>query len=64
MNKLVSLVAGFIVAVAAVAVVNGVSSPALATDCTNGTKYSDFSGSYDGNNTLTVWTSYLTHLRT
>ncbi len=56
MNKLVSLVAGFIVAVAAVAVVNGVSSPALATDCTNGTKYSDFSGSYDGNNTLTVWT--------
>ena len=56
MNKLVSLVAGFIVAVAAVAAINGVSSPVSATACTNGSKYSDFSGSYDGNNTLTVWT--------
>lgn len=57
MKNFVSVLAGFVVAVAAVAALSGTSTPASATDsCTNGTKYTDFDGSYTGRDTMTVWT--------
>lgn len=54
MKKLFGLIAGFAVVVGAFAAISGVATPALATSCTNGTKYTDFNGSRSGN-TLTVW---------
>lgn len=54
MKKLFALLAGFVVAATAVAVLSGTGNPALASSCTNGTKYTDFDGSRSGN-TLTVW---------
>ena len=57
MKKLLSVIAGFAIVVAAVAAINGINKPVLATSCTNGTSYKNFVGSYDGNNILTVQTA-------
>ncbi len=56
MKKLLSVIAGFAIAIAAIAVVNGAGSPVSATSCTDGSKYTDFEGSYSGRDTMTVWT--------
>ena len=54
MKKLLGVIAGLFVTVAAVAAFTAASDTALAASCTNGTKYTDFDGSRSGN-TLTVW---------
>lgn len=57
MKKFMNVFAGFAVAVAAVAALNGSSTPVSATDnCVSGSKYTDFDGSYTGRDTMTVWT--------
>jgi len=57
MKKFIGAIAGFVVAVAAVAAFSGSSTPVSATDnCVSGSKYTDFDGSYTGRDTMTVWT--------
>ena len=56
MKKVLGAIAGFAFAVAAFAVMGGVSSPVSATSCTEGTSYNDFEGSYSGRDTMTVST--------
>ncbi len=52
--KKLAIIGVLTVAALTTAVISGVSEPAAAADCTNGTKYTDFDGSRSGN-TLTVW---------
>lgn len=55
MKKLLTIVAGFAVAVAAIVAISGSATPVSADSCVDGTKYTDFDGSRTGNDTLTVW---------
>lgn len=56
MKKYLGIIAGFIVAAAAMVVVSGTGTPVAAESCTNGAKYTDFTGSYSGRDTMTVST--------
>lgn len=53
MKKLLGVITGFAVTVAAIAAISAAADPVQATSCVNGTKYTDFNGSRSGN-TLTV----------
>lgn len=52
----ITAVAAFAVLTISAAVVGGAAQPAFAAECTNGSKYTDFEGSYSGRDTMTVST--------
>lgn len=56
MVRSITAIVAFAIFTISAAVVGGAAQPAHAAECTNGSKYTDFEGSYSGRDTMTVST--------